>query len=82
MIIAKRPGVERYLNNLNSIGNLHLYTSASRDYAIRVLKEIDPSNRLFGSRIIAQDSQANEVPKTLNPYLEQRHHLVVILDDQ
>ena len=53
MIVAKRPGIERYLGQLNAIGNLHLYTSATREYAIRVLKEIDPSNRLFGNRIYA-----------------------------
>lgn len=56
MIVAKRPNIDRYLAQLNSIGNLYLYTSATRDYAIRVLKEIDPSNRLFANRIFAQEN--------------------------
>jgi RNA polymerase II subunit A-like phosphatase len=82
MIMAKRPFVERYLNSLNMIGNLHLYTSASRDYAIRILKEIDPGNRLFGNRIYAQENPSSDTPKTMNRYLEERHGLVVVLDDQ
>lgn len=82
MIVIKRPYIERYLAQLGAIGNLHLYTSATRDYAIRVLKEIDPSNRLFGNRIYAQENPMHEIPKTLSPQLEANHRMVVVLDDQ
>lgn len=83
MILAIRPNLVSFLNKLQKLGQLYVYTSADREYATTVLRIIDQSTRFFGDRILAAGIKKEEA------YLEKSLDLlnlskdnVVIIDDQ
>lgn len=47
LLCRKRPGVMQFLDRSSSMFNLVLYTAGEKDYAIEVLKELDPTGKLF-----------------------------------
>ncbi|CAG9336054.1 unnamed protein product [Blepharisma stoltei] len=84
MILAIRPNLKNFLNSLQRLGTLYVYTSADRDYAQAVLQIIDGSTRFFGNRIIATGLKKDEahIEKSLDLLNFPNSENVVIIDDQ
>ena len=53
--IKLRPGTADFLEEMNKIYEMHIYTHGSRNYAEAVAKAIDPTKKYFGSRILSRD---------------------------
>ena len=54
-LIILRPGIKQVLEELAKLYDLSIYTNGIREYAEAVIRIIDPSRVIFGSRIIARD---------------------------
>ncbi|EEQ98339.1 hypothetical protein Pmar_PMAR013688 [Perkinsus marinus ATCC 50983] len=79
-----RPGFYTFLEEILPLYELYLYTHGTREYAIRLLKALDPSARYFGSppRLIARPTQSALTCKTLSRIFPSNHRLAVIVDDR
>ena len=53
--IKLRPGTFEFLEEMNKIYEMHIYTHGSRNYAEAVAKSIDPTRKYFGTRILSRD---------------------------
>lgn len=53
--IKFRPFLREFLNSLDKLYKLHVYTMGSRGYARKITKIIDPKEKLFGDRIVSRD---------------------------
>lgn len=45
--VVKRPNVDSFLSKLSSFATIYLFTSAEREYATKIINEIDPIGKYF-----------------------------------
>ncbi|KAF4675881.1 RNA polymerase II [Perkinsus chesapeaki] len=79
-----RPGFYTFLEDILPLYELYLYTHGTREYAVRLLKALDPTCRYFGSppRLIARPTQSALTCKMLSKIFPSNHRLAVIVDDR
>ena len=59
--VVKRPNVDAFLKSLSTFAKIYLFTSAEREYATKIVNEIDPFGIYF-SKIFTRENciQINE----------------------
>lgn len=58
--IKLRPGLDKFLKEIEQLYELHIYTMGTRDYAESVAKEIDPKGSIFKERILSRDESGSK----------------------
>ncbi|KAI5959149.1 fcp1 [Candida pseudojiufengensis] len=77
-----RPGLSEFLKNMNNIYEMHIYTMATRNYALAIAKIIDPDGKYFGDRILSRDESGSLTHKNLKRLFPVDQSMVVIIDDR
>ena len=80
--IKLRPGLQRFLENISEIYELHIYTMGTRAYAQNIAKIVDPKQKIFGDRILSRDESGSMVAKSLRRLFPVDTKMVVIIDDR
>ena len=80
-LVKLRPGIQRFLNEMDKLFELHIYTHGSRAYAAEVGAVLDPTGTLFGKRIVSRDDCDHGARKELPRIFPYRHNHVVVVDD-
>ncbi|KAI8645739.1 hypothetical protein BD408DRAFT_411448 [Parasitella parasitica] len=80
--IKLRPGLAEFLNQVEEMYELHIYTMGTRAYAEAVAKEIDPSGSIFKERILSRDESGSITQKRLQRLFPCDTSMVVVLDDR
>ena len=80
--IKTRPGLERFLQRISEMYELHVYTMGTRAYAQNVARVVDPDRKLFGNRVISRDENGNIFAKDLQRLFPVSTHMVAIIDDR
>ncbi|KAH6772337.1 C-terminal domain phosphatase-like 4 [Perilla frutescens var. hirtella] len=80
MMTKLRPFVHTFLEEASSLFEMYIYTMGERPYALEMAKLLDPSDKYFHSRIIAQGDCTQKYQKGLDIVLGQES-TVLILDD-
>lgn len=81
--IKFRPGLQSFLERLEKLYELHVYTMGSRSYASEIMRRIDPDGRFFGDRIISrEDSGGPDNRKQLRRIFPSDDRTVLIIDDR
>ncbi|GAA5795708.1 hypothetical protein HPULCUR_001070 [Helicostylum pulchrum] len=80
--IKLRPGLDRFLKEIEQLYELHIYTMGTRDYAEAVANEIDPKGSLFKERILSRDESGSVTQKKLQRLFPCDTSMVVVLDDR
>ena len=60
-MIDRRPGLNRFLEEMNQMYEMHVYTMGTRSYADAICKAIDPEGKYFGTRILSRDESGSEL---------------------
>ena len=50
-----RPGLGRFLDDMEELFEMHVYTMGTRSYADAICAVIDPAGSIFGGRILSRD---------------------------
>lgn len=64
--IKLRPGLKKFLKEIEGLFDLHIYTMGTKDYAKAVAKEMDPEGKLFKERILSRDESGCKLCVTDN----------------
>ncbi|KAH6788648.1 hypothetical protein C2S51_003654 [Perilla frutescens var. frutescens] len=80
MMTKLRPFVHTFLEEASSMFEMYIYTMGERSYALEMAKLLDPSEKYFHSRIIAQGDCTRKYQKGLDIVLG-KESAVLILDD-
>lgn len=80
--VKVRPGLEEFLAQIATLYELHIYTMATRNYALAIAKIIDPDGRYFGDRILSRDESGSLTHKNLKRLFPVDQSMVVIIDDR
>lgn len=89
--IKKRPWLDEFLESVLEKFELSVYTHGTREYAVQVLKHIDPLKIFFGDRVLTrsdkQHSKGNDakralVSKDISNLFPVDDSMVLILDDR
>ncbi|KAK9473988.1 uncharacterized protein V1510DRAFT_362099 [Dipodascopsis tothii] len=80
--VKLRPGLDRFLEKIAGMYELHIYTMATRAYARAISKIIDPTGKYFGDRILSRDESGNLEQKSLQRLFPVDTSLVCIIDDR
>ncbi|KAI0836232.1 hypothetical protein F5Y06DRAFT_112481 [Hypoxylon sp. FL0890] len=80
--IKMRPGLARFLERISKIFELHVYTMGTRAYALNIAKIVDPTQKLFGNRIISRDENDSITAKSLQRLFPVSTNMVVVIDDR
>lgn len=80
--IKMRPGLAEFLERISRIFELHVYTMGTRAYALNIAKIVDPTQRLFGNRIISRDENDSITAKSLQRLFPVSTNMVVVIDDR
>ena len=80
--IKLRPGLQCFLENISELYELHIYTMGTRAYAQNIAKIVDPTQRIFGDRILSRDESGSMVAKSLRRLFPVDTKMVVIIDDR
>ena len=80
--IKLRPGLERFLETISKLYELHIYTMGTRGYAQKIAKIIDPERKFFGDRILSRDESGSLVAKNLQRLFPVDTKMVLIIDDR
>ena len=82
--IKLRPGLERFLEAISRLYELHVYTMGTRSYAQAVVRLFDPEGRLFYDRILSRDVAGvdGDQRKNLRRIFPVDDSTVVIVDDR
>lgn len=64
VFVVERPGLTEFLRQTSQLGELIVFTAGLPEYAMPILRAIDPDGAFFGDRIICRSgtSVANEYP--------------------
>ncbi|KNC53676.1 FCP-1 protein [Thecamonas trahens ATCC 50062] len=85
--VKLRPGLLKFLRDMNELFELHIFTAGNRPYAERIANILDPDQTLFSSRIVSRDDlddsfkEDNQIFKSLSRLFPFGDSLVLILDD-
>ncbi len=80
--IKLRPGLEKFLEDVSKLYELHIYTMGTRAYAQNIAKIVDPNRRIFGDRILSRDESGSLTAKNLQRLFPIDTKMVVIIDDR
>ena len=80
--VKKRPGLDEFLSTLNSLFELHVYTMGARSYAECICRIVDPTGKIFGSRILTRDENDSQMHKSLARLFPVNTSMVAIIDDR
>ncbi|XP_047950922.1 RNA polymerase II C-terminal domain phosphatase-like 4 isoform X2 [Salvia hispanica] len=80
MMTKLRPFVHTFLEEASNLFEMYIYTMGERPYALAMADLLDPGNKYFHSRIIAQGDCTQKYQKGLDIVLG-RESVVLILDD-
>ncbi|XP_047938321.1 RNA polymerase II C-terminal domain phosphatase-like 4 isoform X2 [Salvia hispanica] len=80
MMTKLRPYVHTFLEEASKLFEMYIYTMGERPYALEMADLLDPGNKYFHSRIIAQGDCTQKFQKGLDIVLG-RESTVLILDD-
>ncbi|KAF7999915.1 hypothetical protein HF325_005764 [Metschnikowia pulcherrima] len=80
--VKLRPGLEQFLARVLEIYELHIYTMATRNYALAIAHIIDPCGKYFGDRILSRDESGLLTHKNLKRLFPVDQLMVVIIDDR
>ena len=80
--IKLRPGLEKFLENVSKLYELHIYTMGTRAYATHIAKIVDEDQKIFGDRILSRDESGSLVAKNLQRLFPIDTKMVVIIDDR
>ncbi|KAG0671166.1 Carboxy-terminal domain (CTD) phosphatase [Maudiozyma exigua] len=77
-----RPGLKEFFEKIAPYFEMHIYTMATRAYALEIAKIIDPDHSLFGDRILSRDENGSMTQKSLERLFPSDQSMVVIIDDR
>lgn len=77
-----RPGLKEFFAKIAPYYEMHIYTMATRAYALEISKIIDPDHSLFGDRILSRDENGSMTQKSLERLFPSDQSMVVIIDDR
>lgn len=77
-----RPGLHEFLEKMAKMYELHIYTMATKQYAIEIAKIIDPEGIYFGDRILSRDESGSLTQKSLQRLFPMDTSMVVVIDDR
>lgn len=80
--VKLRPGLQQFLERVSTLYELHIYTMATRNYAIAIARIIDPTGAYFGDRILSRDESGLLTHKNLRRLFPVDQSMVVIIDDR
>ncbi|KAI5952584.1 fcp1 [Candida jiufengensis] len=80
--VKVRPGLSEFLKNMDDKYEMHIYTMATRNYALAIAKIIDPDGKYFGDRILSRDESGSLTHKNLKRLFPVDQSMVVIIDDR
>lgn len=80
--VKLRPGLETFLEQISKLYELHIYTMATRNYALAISKIIDPTGKYFGDRILSRDESGLITHKNLKRLFPVDQSMVAIIDDR
>lgn len=80
--VKLRPGLEQFLKEMNDKYEMHIYTMATRNYALAIAKIIDPEGVYFGDRILSRDESGLLTHKNLKRLFPVDQSMVAIIDDR
>lgn len=80
--VKLRPGLKEFLAKISERYELHIYTMATRNYALAIASIIDPTGEYFGDRILSRDESGSLTHKNLKRLFPVDQSMVVIIDDR
>ncbi len=80
--IKMRPGLAQFLEKISEMFEMHIYTMGTRAYALNIARIVDPTQKLFGNRIISRDENGSMTAKTLQRLFPVSTSMVVVIDDR
>ncbi|CAN6647376.1 RNA polymerase II subunit A C-terminal domain phosphatase [Trichomonascus vanleenenianus] len=80
--VKLRPGLQQFLEHMSKLFELHVYTMATKQYALAIGKIIDPDGRYFGDRILSRDESGSLVQKNLKRLFPVSTSMVAVIDDR
>ncbi|KAI0018901.1 hypothetical protein F4780DRAFT_749190 [Xylariomycetidae sp. FL0641] len=80
--IKMRPGLSEFLEKIAELFELHVYTMGTRAYALNIAKIVDPTQKLFGNRVISRDENGSMTAKSLQRLFPVSTNMVVVIDDR
>lgn len=80
--VKVRDGVAEFLERMDRFYEMHVYTMATRQYALEIAKIIDPTGKYFQGRILSRDASDNLVHKDLKRLFPVSTRMVTVIDDR
>ncbi|KAG0093488.1 Carboxy-terminal domain (CTD) phosphatase [Podila epicladia] len=80
--IKLRPHLEKFLERVAELYELHIYTMGTRNYADAVSNVIDPDAKYFSHRILSRDENLSMSRKSIERLFPCDNSMVVVLDDR
>ncbi|RLV94985.1 RNA polymerase II subunit A C-terminal domain phosphatase [Spathaspora sp. JA1] len=80
--VKVRPGLSDFLQQVSNKYEMHIYTMATRNYALAIANIIDPDGKYFGDRILSRDESGSLTHKNLKRLFPVDQSMVVIIDDR
>ncbi|KAL6942619.1 hypothetical protein ACO0QE_003803 [Hanseniaspora vineae] len=80
--VKTRPGLKEFFEQISDFFELHIYTMATRAYALEIAKIIDPDGSLFGDRILSRDENGSLTHKSLERLFPTDQNMVLVIDDR
>ena len=80
--VKVRPGLEQFLREMHAKYEMHVYTMATKQYALEIAKIIDPTGEYFADRILSRDASDNLVHKDLKRLFPVSTRMVTVIDDR
>ena len=80
--VKLRPGLKEFFEQIHNLYEMHVYTMATRAYAVAIAKIIDPEGKYFGDRILSRDESGSMAQKSLKRLFPVSTAMVAIIDDR
>ncbi|CAK9439030.1 uncharacterized protein LODBEIA_P32540 [Lodderomyces beijingensis] len=80
--VKLRPGLQEFLRKMDEKYEMHIYTMATRNYALAIANIIDPDGKYFGDRILSRDESGSLTHKNLKRLFPVDQSMVAIIDDR
>lgn len=77
-----RDGLPEFLEEMSRKYEMHVYTMATRNYALEVTRAIDPTGKYFADRILSRDTSGSLLQKDLKRLFPVSTNMVTIIDDR
>jgi RNA polymerase II subunit A-like phosphatase len=80
--VKPRPSLDRFLQTLSGLYELHVYTAGTRRYANAICTCIDPTGKYFSERILSRNESGSASVKSLKRLFPTDESMVVVIDDR